>query len=131
MPDRDESTAAAVAPPTVDPREWEDFAVFRETFLVQFTRPAHNAALRHFAEMLFDVTLEACRSPLFPELPGEPPRHDLAAAVADLRHLQGFLHMLFDLSEGGEGEERRLGRLAARAERALAKVADAIEGALG
>ena len=58
MPDREKSTARpAVSPPTIDPARWEDFPVFRETFLRWFTDPAHNAALRSVGALLFEMVL--------------------------------------------------------------------------
>ena len=42
----DDDLPEAAAPPVIDPPKWEDFAVFRETFLAYFTVPKHAAALR-------------------------------------------------------------------------------------
>jgi hypothetical protein len=68
MPDRVECTPSPVAPPDapqppalppiLDPAAWEDFPVFRETFLAFFTEPPYNAALRIFGRLLHELVLE-------------------------------------------------------------------------
>lgn len=40
MADRIDSTDTAAVPPVINPAEFEDFAVFRETFLCVFTEPS-------------------------------------------------------------------------------------------
>lgn len=136
MPDREKSTARpAVSPPTIDPKRWEDFSAFRETFLRWFTDPAHNAALRSYGALLFELVLEANR--VFPEEPEGYTRHDMRAVVADARCLQGFLGMVRDQREDldadrpEDADKLRLCRLAARLAPRIGKVADAIESALG
>jgi hypothetical protein len=68
-----------VAPPILDPATWEDFAVFRETFLAYFTRPEDAAALRHLGNLAFEMLLEHCR--YFPDPPESETRWELRAAV--------------------------------------------------
>src|SRR3954469_25168663 len=76
----------AAASPAIDPVSWEDFAVFRETFLMYVTPPGYAAALRKVGEMLFTMTLESYNP--WPGWPESSTRTELRAAVADLRHLQ-------------------------------------------
>src|SRR4051812_43306982 len=76
-------------PPAIDPAAWEDFAVFRETFLMYLTPPGYAAALRTVGEMLFTMILENYDP--WPGWPESSTRTELRAAVADLRHLEGFL----------------------------------------
>jgi hypothetical protein len=88
-------------PPVIDPASWEDFPVFRETFLMYITPPGYAAALRKVGEMLFSVILESYDP--WPGWPESSTRTELRAAVADLRHLQGFLASV--------GQERKLSSL--------------------
>jgi len=136
MRSSEDSTAppAAVSPPTIDPARWEDFPTFRESFLRWFTEPTANAALRSFGVVLFDLILEANR--VQPDQPEGITRHDLRAALADLRAVEGFLacigRELEDLDEGDpeDADAWRLCELAEELARKVAKVAVAIEGAL-
>jgi hypothetical protein len=138
MPDYPQSTAppVAVVPPVLTPDQWEDQPCFRETFLLHFSKPEYNAALRGVSVALFDVTLSSHLDTLQPDQPGPYVRHELAAAAADLRHLQGFLGMVSESEEGlDEYDEqdrpaRRLVRLAARAAVRIGKIAAALEEAV-
>lgn len=126
--DRDAPPASI---PRIDPKRWEDFSVFRETFLEEVTEPATNAALRTVAELHYKAFIECdtywpCRE--------EPFYYShLRAALADLRHLQGFLQDLFrieEFAEEYEGEEIAMApclRLAERAVGGLGKLADDME----
>jgi hypothetical protein len=102
MPDRDESIAAAV--PHLDPAHWEDHEGFRETFLLHFTEPLPNATLRQLGALLFTLALECSGS--WPMHEEGTTSSELRAAVADLRHLQGFL--------GAVGREHVISSLDAR-----------------
>jgi hypothetical protein len=90
MPDRDEST----------PPPWNEAASFRETTLIWIDDPEDRDALRRVGRLLYDLAVEASR-----ELASEPSmtRAELRAAMADLRHLEGFL-----ASVGREAEESTL-----------------------
>lgn len=135
MRNRPKSTVppAAVGPPAVDPRKWEDYPAFRETFLHHFTEPEYNEALRRFGTLLVDMLLEFTR--FMPDEPEGVTRHELRAAAADLRYLQGFLRMVgeeqevFDLDD--QPEQLRLCQLAARlslrVEQLAAKLEKAVE----
>lgn len=118
-------------PPIIDPAAWEDFPVFRETFLLYITDPAYNAALRIFGRLLHELVLEYYHH--WPNWLEGVTATELRAAVADLRHLEGYL--------GAVGREREeasltepemaLSRLAARQSGELTRIADELEQALG
>jgi hypothetical protein len=125
-----DSSSPPAVPPAINPAAWEDFPAFRETFLMYITPPGYAAAIRKAGEMLYSLLLA---SPA--EWPGwteSSTRTELRAAVADLRHLQGFLRSV--------GHERRLSsldaedaflsRLAAKLAPQLGKLAGWIEDEL-
>ena len=121
----------AAAPPIIDPATWEDFPIFRETFLLYITDPAYNAALRIFGRLLHELVLEYYRH--WPNWLEGATATELRAAVADLRHLEGYLgavgreHEEASLTE----PEMALSRLAARQSGELTRIADELEQALG
>ncbi|HKI03604.1 MAG TPA: hypothetical protein VKK31_16620 [Thermoanaerobaculia bacterium] len=119
--------APSAVPATIHPDAFEDFAVFRESFLMYISEPSFNAALRTAAEHFFTMMLESYdRWPAWQET---STRMELRAAVADMRHLQGFLASI--------GQERRyssldagdakLSKHASRVARLLKQVADTME----
>jgi hypothetical protein len=120
----------AGAPPVIDPAGWEGFAVFRETFLMYLTPPGYAAALRTVGEMLHTLILEKCDP--WPGWPESSTRTELRAALADLRHLEGFLgavgreHALSSLRRGDD----RLSRFASRQAAQVARIAHRIEAEL-
>ena len=129
MPDREQSTAALI--PRIDPALWEKHEGFRETLLLHFTEPKTNATLRGLGDFLFNVSLECARE--WPHHPEGETLSELRAALADLRHLQGFLssvgqeHVLSSLSPGDEalsmfaaGQATEIEKLADRIEKELA-----------
>ena len=123
--------AAVAGPPVLDPTRWEDFEGFRETFLLNFTDPRDNTALRAVGRVLYHLVLEAAHV-----MPGPPEswvRAHIRAAVADLRFLQGFLAFVGE--ERGNTDlpaaEEDLCRTVARKARILGRVADGIEVGLG
>jgi hypothetical protein len=127
MPELPEVYPPAAVPATIDPSAWEDFPVFRESFLMYISEPAFNVSLRTAGEHFFRMLLEHYdRWPAWPE---SSTRTELRAAVADLRHLQGFLASI--------GKERRLSSLdeadvrlsrhASQVARLLKQVGDAME----
>lgn len=83
------SSPPPAVPATIDPATWEDFPVFRETFLMYVSEPAFNASLRTAGEHFFSMLLE--HYDRWPQWQESTTRTELRAAVADLRHLQGFL----------------------------------------
>jgi hypothetical protein len=119
-------------PAVIDPgRRFEDFAGFRESFLVVFTEPAHNTALRVLGELLYDMGLEY--SSHWPHQPEGHFRAELRAGIADLRYAQGHLRVIAhpDSTPARGGAERHLARVALRTSEAVGKAADAMEAALG
>jgi hypothetical protein len=133
MPELDDSIPVpAVTPPTVDPARWEDTEGFRETFLLYFTRADANAGLRTVATLLYDLVLES-GSVLMPDHPEGWARSQVRAALADLRHMQGFLGSLTAEAEGSSLEpyEEHLYRYAGARSAILGTIADEIEAQLG
>ena len=108
--------------------KWEDFAVFRETFLAYFTLPEHNAALRGVGNLLFEMTLATWGE--WPEQPEGWLRGQLRAVVADLRHLEGFLVTLA-VTPSADPYETALHRTAVLMSREIASVAEHIDKKLG
>lgn len=86
MPDRAQSTPAPI--PRIDPALWEKGEGFRETLLLHYTDPEANETLRRLGGLLFNQALEGAAWPHHPE---GTTRSELRAALADLRHLEGFL----------------------------------------
>jgi hypothetical protein len=124
-------TEPPTVPPLIEPAAWEDFPVFRETFLMYFTEPPANSALRIFGRLFHELVLEYHHH--WPNWPEGVTVTELRSALADLRHLEGYLGAV-----GREHEEAALtksetllSRLAARLARELTRIADEIEQALG
>jgi hypothetical protein len=111
----------------MDPTAWEDHEGFRETLLLHFTEPKSNSTLRNLGGLLFDMALECARS--WPDQPEGATRAGLQAALADLRHLEGFLtdlgrqHVVSPLAD----EDEALSRFAARQAIGVGRIADRIE----
>lgn len=128
MPDREQSIPAPI--PRIDPAEWEAHEGFRETLLRHFTDPEANATLRQVGSLLFGMSLECAT--LWPHHPEGETSSELRAALADLRHLEGFLsevgqeHVVSSLSEG----DGALSRFAGRQALEISRIADGIELAL-
>ena len=124
---QESSSPPPAVPATITPSTWEDFPVFRETFLMYVSEPAFNASLRTAGEHFFNMLLEHYdRWPAWQE---SSTRTELRAAVADMRHLQGFLASIGQerrLSSLDEGDAR-LSKHASQVARLLKQVADTIE----
>jgi len=129
MPDQDESTPAPI--PRIDPAQWEEREGFRETLLLHYTDSEANETLRRLVRLVFDMSLDC--APSWPHHPEGETRAELAAALADLRHLQGFLsavgreHEISSLNPSDEALSRfaesqaiEVGRVADRIEEELA-----------
>jgi hypothetical protein len=129
MRDRPESIPAPI--PRIDPALWEENEGFRETLLLHYSDPEANETLRRLGKLAFDVSLQC--APSWPHHPEGETRAELAAALADLRHLQGFLssvgreHEISSLSAADDALSLLAGRQAAE----LARISDEIERALG
>lgn len=115
-------------PPQVDPEHWEDFPVFRETWLVYFTVPKYNAALRIVGKMLLEMTLASWGE--WPDQPEGWRRAELRAAVADLRHLEGYLATLGE-DPPDDRYESALCRMSVLMSHEVGSVAEHIEDKLG
>lgn len=121
---------SGAVPPVFQPTALEDYPIFRETFLLYVSEPEFNVALRTVGDYLFGMLLE-CYSD-WPEWPESSTRMEMRAAVADLRHLQGFFARV--------GQERRvvslskadgkLAHYASGAARMLNRIATTIENLL-
>jgi len=96
-----DSSSPPAVPPSIAPAEWESFPVFRESALLYVSEPQFNAALRIAGEHFYTMLLEVYG--FWPEWPESSTRMELRAAVADMRHLQGFLASI--------GQERRMSAL--------------------
>ena len=123
-------TDPAAGPVVLDPAHWEDFEGFRETFLLNFSDPGDNAALRSLGRVLYHLILEAAHV-----MPGPPDgwiRTHLRAAVADLRFLQGFLSFIGEERQSSDlpADDEDLCRTVARKARSLGRIADGIEARL-
>jgi hypothetical protein len=128
MPDREQSTPAPI--PRIDPAEWEAHEGFRETLLLHYTDRKANTTLRDLGSLLFNMALEAARDwPYHTE--GET-RSELRAALADLRHLEGFLasvgeeHVVSSLT----AEEDALSLFAGEQASEVGRIANLIEARL-
>ncbi|HEX4960911.1 MAG TPA: hypothetical protein VF173_08740 [Thermoanaerobaculia bacterium] len=125
----EELAPPAAIPPLIDPKLWESFPVYRETFLVYVTDPKRNADLRGYGELLHELVLEFAE--YWPDQPEGWIRSNLRAAVADLRHLEGFLASLGEFPPENERFEAHLCRMAGRLAAEVAAVAGQIERELG
>jgi hypothetical protein len=90
-----------VIPPVLPPGLWEEFPIMRETALLYVSEPRFNAALRIVGEMFYNMLLETYDQ--WPAWPESSTRMEMHAALADMRHLQGFF--------GTVGLERNLSSL--------------------
>lgn len=126
----EQTLPSPAAPPSIEPARWEDFEGFRETFLLNFTDPEQNLALRTVACLLYNLILEAAHA-----MPGPGEgwvRAHVRAALADLRFLQGFLAFLGEerRAESLPEDERVICQAVGRKARALGRIADGMEGDL-
>ena len=124
MPDLVPDSTPAPAPPA-----WQAGDTFSERFLLYVQEESIKDLLRVIGRALFEAFL----NDHLPEWPEGVTATELRAALADLRHLQGYLAGI-----GREEEEAApltepetvLSRLAARQAVELARIADAIDAAL-
>lgn len=82
-------------PPRAVAKDWEQWEGFRFTFLRHFPRPEDSDALRHIAQLLYDLVLESPH-PDWPELPGPETRWELVSVLSELRFLEGYLTSVFE-----------------------------------
>ncbi|HEX4497283.1 MAG TPA: hypothetical protein VIE43_16540 [Thermoanaerobaculia bacterium] len=130
-PSEGAAPGAGVAPiASIDPNTFEEHEGFRETLLFHYTTPTANAALRALGTLLFDLALECCGS--WPIRPESHVRAELQAALADLRHLEGFLSALGreHLVSSLDRDATALSRLARKAACDISGIANRIEARL-
>jgi hypothetical protein len=124
---QDSTLVPPAVPATIDPDAFEDYAVFRESFLMYISEPSFNASLRVAAEHFFTMMLESYdRWPAWQET---STRTEMRAAVADMRHLQGFLASigLERRHSSLDAGDAKLSRHASRVARLLKQVGDTME----
>ena len=114
-------------PPVFQPTAWEDYPIFRETFLIYVSEPEMNRALRTVGDYFFGMLLQCCDD--WPEWPESSTRTQVRAAVADLRHLTGFLASVGKARREVtlSPEDVRLARCASEIARVLYRLANAID----
>lgn len=127
-PPDNEPPGKVAIPPRIDPARWEDFPVFRETWLVYFSIPRYNFALRIVGKLLMEMTLASWGD--WPDQPEGWRRSELRAAVADLRHLEGYLATVAE-DPPDEPYEAALCRTAVLMSEEVGSVAEHIEAKLG
>src|SRR4051812_14944165 len=116
----------AVSPPVIDPEQFEDFMVFRETFMVFFPDRRANGEMRGFARLLFEMVIETWGG--WPDHPEGIFPAELRAAVADMRHLQGAMANWCGPAFTASGEyETRLAGVGASIALAVGELADRLE----
>jgi len=126
----DPPEAPPAIPPIIDPARFEDYPAFRETFLLFFTDPTANAAMRAFGLLLHELVLEFWG--YWPSHPQGIFPASLRAAVADLRHVQGSLQEWTGPAFALEDPfEIRLARVGAELAEELGELADRLETELG
>ena len=74
--------------PRIKPAKFEEFPAYRETFLVRFTIPGDAEAFRTIGRL---IDVMACEYRHYWPDQDFTPRAELRAALADLRHLEGYL----------------------------------------
>jgi len=116
----------AVSPPVIDPEQFEDFMVFRETFMVFFPDRRANGEMRGFARLLFEMVIETWGG--WPDHPEGIFPAELRAAVADMRHLQGAMANWCGPAFTASGEyEIRLAEVGKAVALAVGELADRLE----
>ena len=131
LPDGTPPDIPPAVPPIIDPARFEDFPVFRETFLSILTEPRHNAAVRAVGDLAFELALDFRRH--WPDQPEGSLRTELRAAIADLRFIQGHLASLGDeeVTSPATPVEEHHARVSARLAVDVQAIADALESELG
>jgi hypothetical protein len=122
-----ELTPESTSPPAADPDTWERLPAFRQTFLMYVTPPGFQEALQGVGEMLYSLVLDTPAE--WPPWTESATRTEMRAALADLRHLQGFLASVGRERELSslDPEDAYLSNTAARLARQIKHAADGIE----
>ncbi len=127
MPELPDSTPPPAVPPAIDPAAWEDYPRLPRDVSDVLHTPGYAHALRTVGEMLHTMILESYDP--WPGWPESSTRTEMRAALADLRHLQGFLASVGrekDLSSL-DPEDAYLSNIAAKLARQIGHAADGIE----
>jgi hypothetical protein len=120
MPDRPEFT-----PP---PPPWNEADAIRETALLYLDDPDDKETMRRLGRLIFNLAVETTRLPF-----EESMTHaELRAAMAELRHIEGFLDSVRQSAEqaGLPREEENLAIFAGRVARAVGGLVASIEARL-
>jgi hypothetical protein len=130
MPELEQNSSSppdSAVPPILDPGQWESYPVFRESCLLYISEPQFNAALRIAGEHFYSMLLECYDK--WPEWPESSTRMEMRAAVADMRHLQGFLASvgLERKASALDPADHKLAKYAGEMARTLNKLAGGIE----
>jgi hypothetical protein len=113
----------SAVPPVIDPARFEDFPTFRETFLSFIVGAEANTTVRRFGDLLYNLVLEYWQ--YWPDQPEGQLRASLRAAVADMRHVQGFLaEWAAPETDHKNPHEEHLAKVGADVARDLAALAD-------
>jgi hypothetical protein len=122
-----ELTPDSSSPPATPPGDWEKLPAFRQTFLMYVTPPGYAAALQGVGEMLYSLMLETPAE--WPGWTESATRTEMRAALADLRHLQGFLASVGREREVSslDPEDAYLSQIAAKLSRQIGHAADGID----
>lgn len=117
--------------PVIDPANWDNYSVFRETFVSTWLDNDEAPAFRAFGMVQSSMACEKGGARHDTEL--DLLALDLAAALADLRVLQGFLDFVYEMNKPqpkgsrlSPREERWL-RLAQRLSKSFSRLGDEIE----
>ena len=130
MPSPEDDDPPPAIPPIIDPQRYEEFPVFRETFLVFVTDPTANAAARSFGTLFYDLVLAGWGD--WPDPAEGMFRASLRAAIADLRHVQGcLLDWTGDTYTAATPHEGFLANLGEDVGHELGRLADRLEGEMG
>jgi hypothetical protein len=117
-------------PPIIEPEDFENFPTFRETFLAFIVDPGANAIFRGLGELLFNFILDYWEH--WPDQPEGELRANLRAAVADMRHVQGYLTQLAGPHNAYDSaHEEHLAGVGGDVACEIAKLVGRIEGELG
>jgi len=122
-----ELTPESSSLPAAPPEDWERLPAFRQTFLMYVTPPGYAAALQGVGEMLYSLMLETPAE--WPGWTESATRTEMRAALADLRHLQGFLASVGRERQVSslDPEDAYLSQIAAKLSRQIGHAADGID----
>jgi len=109
----------------VDPAKWEDYPVFRETFVSTWLNDEKAAAARAFGKALY--RMGAASGDTWQATTSDARAMELASVVADLRCLEGYLKWIGEMESVQTSREARWTRFAQRFAKKVARLADEIE----